>query len=174
VILSIRGASASTRAAAAVARQLDTDTRKGIKARTRALIVDPMRSAARARARRPLHAAVAATARASFWRDIPGVAFGGTRAVTTDGTSGRVVAHGTEYGSDGTRRATFRVRSPRGRVYSVTRRTSVQFRPRTPGGSFVAPAVDSVAPDVVDAWSDLVVDAAVVMLDELAPTDRGR
>jgi hypothetical protein len=169
VVLSIRGASASTRAAAGIARELDKSVRADIKSATRALIVEPMRSAARARAGRPLHAAVAGTARASFWRDIPGVAFGGARAVTTDGTSGRVVAHGSEYGSDGTRRATFRTRSPRGTVYTVTRRTSVQFRPRTAAGAFVAPAVDTVAPDVVDAWSTFVVDAAVVALDELHP-----
>lgn len=168
-MLSIRGASASTRAAAGIVRDLDTDTRKRIKADTRALIVDPMRSAARSRARRPLARAVAGTARASFWRDIPGVAFGGARAVTSDGTPGRDVAHGVEYGSTGTRVATFRTRSPRGTPYSVTRRTSAMFRPRTDGGAFVAPAAEAVAPGVVDAWSAFVIDAAVVALDDLHP-----
>ncbi len=172
-MLSIRGASAATRAAAGIVRELDKDTRKSIKRETGRLIVDPVRSAARARARRPLHRAVAATGRASFWRDIPGVAFGGARSVTSDGTPGRVVAHGSEYGSDGTRRSTFRVRSPRGRVFTVTRRTSASFRPRTASGAFVAPAAEAVAPSVVDAWSTLVVDAAVAALDDLHPPGGG-
>lgn len=167
--MSIRGASASTRASAGIVRELDKATRTRVRAQTRALIVEPMRAAARAGARRPLAVAVAQTARASFWRDIPGVAFGGTRSVTTDGTPGRDVAHGVEYGSTGTRRASFRVRSPRGRVYTVTRRTSAMFRPRTDGGAFIAPAVDRVAPDVVDAWSAFVIDAAVDALDDLHP-----
>lgn len=168
-MLSIRGASASTRAAAGIARELDRDVRKGIKRDVGRLIVEPMRAAAARRARRPVQRSLAATGRASWWRDIPGAAFGGARQVTSSGVSGKVIAHGTEYGSAGTRRATFAVRSPLGRAYSVTRRTSRQFMPRDEGGKMIAPAAEQVAPAVVEAWSTLVIDAAVVALDDLHP-----
>lgn len=112
-----------------------------------------VRRAALAHARKPLARAVAQTGRASFWRDIPGVAFGGRGRVASSGVSGRTVAHGVEYGSEGTRRATFRTTSPKGRAYSVTRETSAQFRPRTVEGAFVADAALEVAPEVVDRWA---------------------
>lgn len=163
-MLSVFDAGARERAAAAGARTLDAATRKRIRATVNAELVPLLRREASSRARKPLQRAVAATGRASWWKDIPGVAFGGRRAVTSTGVDGRTVAHGVEYGSDGTRRATFRTRTPDGRPYAVTRHTSAQFRPRTDGGAFVADAALAVAPAVVDRWAELVVEATVEAL----------
>lgn len=160
-MLSVLEAGARERAAAAGASSLDRDTRKAIRATVNAVILPAMRREAGSRARTPLQRALVSTARASWWKDIPGVAFGGRRAVTSTGVDGRTVAHGAEYGSDGSRRATFATRSPAGRTYSVTRRTSAQFRPRHEGGAFIAPAADAAADEVVDKWAALVVDATV-------------
>lgn len=164
-MLSVFDAGARERAAAAGARTLDAATRKAIRATVNAELVPLLRHEASTRARKPLQRAVAATGRASWWKDIPGVAFGGRRAVTSTGVDGRTLAHGVEYGSDGTRRATFRTRTPDGRPYSVTRETSAQFRPRTEDGAFIADAALAVAPDVVDKWATLVVEATVAALD---------
>lgn len=160
-MLSVYDAGARERAAAGGAARLDADIRKRIRATVSAELVPAVRRAALAHARKPLARAVAQTGRASFWRDIPGVAFGGRGRVASSGVSGRTVAHGVEYGSEGTRRATFRTTSPKGRAYSVTRETSAQFRPRTVEGAFVADAALEVAPEVVDRWAQLVVDATV-------------
>lgn len=160
-MLSVDDAGVSQRAAVASARTLDAQIRKAIRKSVGATIVEAARREAVSRASTPLQRAVARTARASFWQDIPGVAFGGRRAVASSGVPGRVVAHGAEYGSEGTRRATFRVHSPDGTPYSVTRRTSAQFRPRHADGAFAADAALAIAEDVVDEWTALVVDAYV-------------
>lgn len=160
-MLSVYDAGVRERAAAAGARNLDRDTRKAIRDTVNATIVPLAVREATSRAGTPLQHAIAATGRPSWWKDIPGVAFGGRRAVTSTGVAGRVLAHGAEYGSDGSRRATFSTRSPAGRAYSVTRRTSAQFRPRHEAGAFVAPAAEAIADDVVQRWADLVVEATV-------------
>jgi hypothetical protein len=160
-VLSVYDAGARTRAAAAGARSLDRDVRKAIRASVSRELLPTMRASAMHHARKPLARAVAGTARLSWWKDVPGVAFGGRRAVASTGVDGRTVAHGVEYGSDGTRKATFRTTSPKGASYSVTRETSAQFRPRTADGAFVAAAAEEVAPDVVARWADLVVEATV-------------
>lgn len=163
-MLSVDDADVAARAAVGSARDLDAAVRKQIKATIGATIVDAARRAAGSAAHTPLARRVAATARASWYKDVPGVAFGGTRTVARSGVKGRAVAHGVEYGSDGQRRATFRTHSPRGHAYSVTRATSRQFRPRHEGGAFVAGAAEQIAPDVVDTWAALVVDAYVEMV----------
>jgi hypothetical protein len=160
-MLSVYAAGVRERAAVGSAARLDAAVRKQIRATVADELVPAVRRAALARARKPLARAVAATARASWYRDVPGVAFGGGKAVASSGVKGRTVAHGVEYGSDGTRRATFRTRSPRGVAYAVTRETSAQFRPRTADGAFVADAALEVAPRVVDLWAGLVVAATV-------------
>ena len=160
-MLSIDDAAVSTRAAAGSARSLEPAIRKEIRKSVGAVIVDAGRREAAGRATTQLQRRVAQTGRASWWKDIPGIAFGGPRTVARSGVSGRVVAHGAEYGSDGHRVATFRTHSPRGKSYSVTRETSRQFRPRHEGGSFASGAAEAIAPDVVDEWTALVVAAYV-------------
>lgn len=163
-MLSVYDAGARERAAAAGARTLDAQTRKAIRKAVAADLVPLVRREAITRARKPLARAVAETARASWYKDVPGVAFGGRRAVASSGVDGRTVAHGVEYGSEGNRRATFATHSPRGTSYSVTRTTSAQFRPRTADGAFVADAAFAAAPVIVDRWADLVVEATVAAL----------
>ena len=160
-MLSVDDAGVRERAAVAGARTLDAQIRKEIRRTVGASIVDAARREASSRARTPLARAVAGTARASWYQEVPGVAFGGSRSVASSGVTGRTVAHGVEYGSTGSRRATFRVHSPTGHAYSVTRRTSAQFRPRHEDGAFIADAALAIAPAVVDEWAQLVVDAYV-------------
>lgn len=160
-MLSVDDAGVRERAAVAGARTLDAQIRKQIRSTVGDVIVDAARREASHRARTPLARAVATTARASWFQEVPGVAFGGTRSVASSGVTGRTVAHGVEYGSEGSRRATFRTHSPAGRSYAVTRRTSAQFRPRHADGAFIADAALAIAPEVVDQWAALVVDAYV-------------
>lgn len=160
-MLSVYEAGRATRAAAAGARMLDRETRKAIRKSVATDLVPLVKREASSRAHKPLARAVAGTARASWWKDVPGVAFGGRRAVASTGVDGRTVAHGVEYGSDGTRRATFRATSPKGHAYSLTRTTSAQFRPRTEAGAFVAGAAEAAAPVILERWAELVVEATV-------------
>lgn len=160
-MLSVDAAGVRERAAVAGASRLDAAIRKQIRQTVADDLVPMVRRAAMTRARKPLARAVAETGRASWYRDVPGVAFGGARPVASSGVRGRTVAHGVEYGSDGTRRATFRTTSPRGVSYAVTRETSAQFRPRTAEGAFIADAALEVAPVIVDRWAALVVAATV-------------
>jgi hypothetical protein len=164
-VLSIDNAGVTERAAVASLRLLDKATRAEIRKQVRPLIVDPARREASRRARTTLAGRVAVTGRASWWRDVPGVAWGGTRPVTHDGTRARDVAHGTEYGSRGDRFQRVSTRSPRGTAYVATRRQTAAFRPRDEDGAYLAPAALAVAPAVIDAWSLIVVDATAHALD---------
>lgn len=160
-MLSVYDAGARARAAAGGTRVLDRETRRRIRASVTRDLVPLVRREALSRAHKPLARAVASTARASFYKDVPGVAFGGRRRVAASGVDGRTVAHGVEYGSDGKRRATFRATSPNGHPYSVTRTTSAQFRPRTEAGAFASGAADAAAVEVVELWAALVLEATV-------------
>jgi hypothetical protein len=164
-VLSIFDAGTRERAAAASLRRLDKPTRAEIRRRVGALIVEPMRREAGRRARNARARAVAATARASWYKDVPGVAFGGARAVLSDGTTGRAIARGTEYGSRGDRYQRVTTHTPAGRAYVARRRQTAGFRPRTDSGAWATPAALAVAPDVVDAWAAIVVEATIDALD---------
>lgn len=151
-------ASQRERAAVAAFGRLPKDLTKRVRADTAAAVVPLMRDAAMRSASTPLERRLAATARYSPYRGVPGVAFGGLRAVTSTGVPGRVLARPVEFGSDGTRRATY----PNAAGTSTTRRVTRQFMPDTLyAGRFVQPAAEQVADDVLGAWLDVVEDAAV-------------
>lgn len=164
-MLSVDDSGVPTRAAVASLRLLDKATRAEIRKRVKPLIVDPARREATRRARTTLADRVAVTARASWYRDVPGVAWGGSRPVTHDATRARDVAHGTEYGSRGDRFQRVPMTSPRGTPYVAVRRQTAAFRPRDEDGAYLSPAALAIAPDVIEAWSGIVVAATVDALD---------
>lgn len=150
------------RAAVAGVQALPKDMRRELRERTRDVAVPAMRRAAgdyAARMGDPRAVLLAQRATYSPYRDVPGIRFGGAKAVTADGIPGRVLARAIEYGSPGTRRVRLLVHTPDGKPYEVVKRTTVQWRPdRGAVGAFVGPAALETAPDVMEAWLDAVED----------------
>lgn len=148
------------RAAVAGVQALPKDLRKELRERTRDVAVPAMRRAAgnyAARMGDPRAVLLAQRATYSPFRDVPGIRFGGARSVTDDGIAGRVLARAIEYGSPGTRRVRLLVHTPAGRPYTVTKRTTVQWRPdRGAEGAFVGPAALETGPLVMEEWLDVV------------------
>jgi hypothetical protein len=156
-MLSILQASQRERAAVAAFGSLPKNLQARIRKDTAAQVVPWMRAGAARAASSPLEQRLAATARYTAYRGIPGVSFGGPRAVTSTGVPGRVLARPVEFGSSGTRRATYQARGA-----TVTRRVTRQFMPDTAfQGRFVQPAAEAVSDDVTDLWVGLVEDAMV-------------
>lgn len=156
-MLSITEGPTRLRAVVAAVGELPREVRAELRKQTREQVLPLMEAAARRHAGGDqLAQRLAARPRASFWRDVPGVAFGGAGSITRDGTPGRVLAHAVELGSQGSRVQTVETRSPRGKRYTVRKRTTVQFRPERPAGRFVTPAAESIADDVTQLWADLV------------------
>lgn len=164
-MLQITDGPARLRAAVAGVQALPKDLRIELRERTRDVAVPAMRRAATAHAARtgdPRATLLAQRATYSPYRDVPGIRFGGARAVTRDGIPGRVLARAIEYGSPGTRRVRLLVHSPKGTPYDVTKRTTVQWMPdRGAVGSFVGPAALDTGPEVLDAWIDTVEELTV-------------
>lgn len=116
-----------------------------------------MREARDRAAGRPVLLRVIGSGRYSEYRGVPGVAFGGKRPVARGVVPGRVLARGAEFGSEGKRTVTYAWRSPRGRAYELTRRTSVQFVPDTGyRGHAINPAAEAINDDVIAGWVDVV------------------
>lgn len=147
---------------------LPKELRAELRRETRVRVLPLLEQAARraAATQGVLAQRIAARPRVTFWRDVPGVAFGGAGSVTRDGTPGRVLARRLEYGSRGDRVTTVETRSPLGKRYTVRKHTTVPFRPERPGGKFVGPAAEQVADDVVGIWSELVEQQLLEALDE--------
>lgn len=157
-MLSILQATQRERAAVAAFGSLPKNLQAAIRKDTAAAVLPWMRDAAGRAASTTLEHRLAATARYSAFRGVPGVAFGGARAVTSTGVPGRVLARPVEFGSDGTRTSTY----PNAAGTPTTRRVTRQFMPDTAyTGRFVQPAAEAVADDVTDLWVGLV-EAAVV------------
>lgn len=166
-MLSIADGSTRLRAVVGAVGELPRELRAELRKQTRDRVLPMMEAAARRTAAGdPLAQRLAARPRASFWRDVPGVAFGGAGSITADGTPGRVLAHAVEYGSQGNRVQVVETRSPRGKRYTVRKRTTVQFRPERPAGRFVAPAADAIADDVQAVWVELVEQQLLAAFDE--------
>ena len=166
-MLSIEDGPTQLRAVVAAVGQLPRELRAELRKQTRDVVLPMMETAARRHAAGDVLAQrLAARARASFWRDVPGVAFGGAGSITADGTPGRVLAHAIEYGSHGDRVQAVATTSPRGKRYTVRKRTTVQFRPERPAGRFVTPAAESIADDVQQVWVELVEQQVLTAFDE--------
>lgn len=162
--LSLYEASQRERAAVAYLSRLPRDLSAQIRDASRAQVVPMAVRAATARARTGVERTIAAGGRYSDYKGTPGVAFGGARKVTSTGVPGRTLVRPLEYGSDGRRWRDYLERRKGGTV-SVLRRTTRQFTPATPDGSFIAPAMESIAEDVLALWVGIVEDAAVRALD---------
>lgn len=166
-MLSIDDAGKRERAAAAAVGSLPKTLAKHVRDETRDYAVPLMRDAAAARARDSVSRQIAARGRVSFWRGIPGVAFGGTAGVTSSGVSGRTIVRGLELGSSGDRWFTFPRRNPDGSTTPVTRRNTRQFMPNvSASGRFITPAAEAIADDVLAFWLDLVETAMVDAMNE--------
>lgn len=122
-------------------------------------VVPRVLASVRSHARGTLRGRLADTGRYNVFRDVPGIAWGTSTGVTTDGTPGRTLVRSAEYGASGEKVATYEQRSRKGTRYSLTRHTMRQFAPQTPGGSFVAPGVEAVADQVLEQWVQLVEEA---------------
>lgn len=60
----------------------------------------------------------------------------------------------TEYGANRAKRKTYRRRSRKGRVHTVTRRTAVQFRDFNKTGHVFGPALRAIVPKIEEAWAE--------------------
>jgi hypothetical protein len=161
-VLSIDDASQRERAAAAAFGRLSRDLKRTITDRTRREVVPMAVAAATRHADTPVMRTIAASGRLSMWRGIPGVAFGGTRSVTSTGVPGRVLVRGLEYGAAGQWERLYDRRTPSGRTIRTARRTTRQFMPdRSANPSTVTPAMLDIADDVIAVWVEHVEDAVV-------------
>lgn len=167
-MLSINDAGRRERAAAAAVGALPKHLRDDVTKRTREYAVPLLRAEAARRAPAGTASRIASTGRLSMWRGIPGVAFGGRAAVTSDGTAGRSLVRGLELGSQGDRWFTFTRRNPGGGgTHAVTRRNTRQFMPDTSAaGRFITPAAEAIADDVLDEWTALVEGALIDAMNE--------
>lgn len=165
-MLSIDDASQRERAAAAAFGQLSRDLRRSITDLTRKQVVPLAIAAATRHADTPVMRTIAASGRLSMWRGIPGVAFGGTRSVTSSGVPGRVLVRGLEYGARGQWERLYDRRTPSGRTIRAIRRTTRQFMPdRSASPSTVTPAMLDIADDVLEIWVEHVEDAVVAAMN---------
>lgn len=156
-MLKVAEGPARLRAVTAAVGELPRELRAELRRQTRDVVLPMMEAAARREAAGDkLAQRLAARARVTFYRDTPGVAFGGAAAITRDGTPGRVLARRVEYGSQGDRVQTVETRSPLGKRFTVRKQTTVQFQPQRLGGRFVRPAAEGIADDVTAVWVDLV------------------
>lgn len=161
-MLSIDRASQRERAAAAALRLLPKTLTKEITEATKAKVVPLAVAAAMRNADTPVMRAIAASGKYSVWRGIPGVAFGGTKAVTSSGVAGRVIVRGLEYGAKGRRETIFRRATPSGGSVLTARRTTRQFMPdRSSNPTAIYPAMEAIADDVLAIWVEVVEDAMV-------------
>lgn len=164
-MLLVSMASQRERAAVAAFQQLDATVKRDVTKATRDLVLPMVTDAAEREARTGTERRIAATARYTAQRGVPGVAFGGTAPVTSTGVAGRVLVRGLEFGAKGNRVRTFTTTSRRGKRFTVRRRVSRQFMPQTPLGSFIYPAMESVTDDVLNLWFITVEDAVVRAFD---------
>jgi hypothetical protein len=160
-------ASARLKSAYLAVGVLDKPLRKRLKEYGRDEVVPMLMREARTRASgRPVLGRVVGSGRYSEYKGIPGVTFGGKRAVTSTGVPGRILARGAEFGSQGTRTARYRWHSPDGTPYELTRRTSVQFRPDTGyQGHAISPAAEAISDRVLTGWLELVEQLLVEAFD---------
>jgi hypothetical protein len=56
--------------------------------------------------------------------------------------------------------------SRKGTAYDVVKRTTIGWKPEHAGGSFVTPAAEAIADDVLDRWVDDVETATIDALDQ--------
>lgn len=165
-MLSINDASQRERAAAAAVGTLPRTLKREVSRVARDIAAPLVRREASARADTSTMRTIANSGRGTNSRGIPSVTFGGTAAVTSDGTSGRVLAWGLERGSQGLRKGTYQRRRTGGTLHTVTRRVTRQFYPAVSDpGAFVGPAVEAAGDDVITAWLDAVEVALVKALD---------
>lgn len=155
-------ASQRMRAAVAALQHLPADVRDAVQDTTRTKVVPMVVASVERHADSAVTARIAHTGRYAPLRGVPGVAFGGVAPVTSNGTRGRLLVRGLEFGSPGVKQRTITTTSPKGKQYRVRKRTTRQFSPdRSEYPRFIYPGVDAVADDVVELWLD-VLEAAVI------------
>jgi hypothetical protein len=165
-VLSIADASQRERAAAAALQSLSRSLIRDINKATATVAIPLVRAEVSARAPSSTARQIAASARTSNFKGVPGVAFGGSSAVTSSGATGRQLVRGLEHGSRALRSTTYLRRGRSGSTHKVTRNALAQFRPQQPDqGAFIGAGALAASEDVLAAWLDVVETAVVAALN---------
>lgn len=142
---------AQLRGVAAMLRVEDKDLKRALNLETRRTLLPYAKSRISGATRNHLQARTARTATMQTGRGFPYLKLAGK-------VHGVNLAAAAEFGSVGQVRVRYTIHSRAGKPYTVTRRTTAQFRPPNKGGKFIYPTVETMTGAASAAWLQVVSD----------------